>query len=311
MVRNCSPTGAALVALTIFGVAHAEVPTSVLLSIRRSRLEQGLAEVSAALAEHPDEADLHAAHGVLLSRLGWSIDANTAFELSLGSTYYERFGHKPHANALRLAGRVDEAVALRQSGRLGPKRNDDSDLATLIQVMGDYAAVGRFDEALDVGDELIGMSPDGPLVWAALVELHLDRDDIPAAALALQEAKITNQRFEVDLAEARFYAQLGDHTAALTITDSIKRKRKRHPRLAALRARLMREAGLHQDALDLLQGRIHGNSFDPTLRAEELRCLIAAGRLDDARQLGADLRAYYPSLIEVQAALSELDAATP
>lgn len=156
-----------------------------------SPLEAGLYEQSIQamnqLLRTQDQPPIWARLGVALSRAGRYQEALVAFQSGLGMAY-EAGPLLDHANALRGAGRCEEAMALRASALLSAP--DEAALTRArVGLVDDALACERLDLAWDYGMEALAQDPESAAAWAAMAEVHLALGQPEDARWSLQTAQ--------------------------------------------------------------------------------------------------------------------------
>lgn len=178
---------ALLLVITLLAAAQTTDPpdTTVPKLIIRQLLQAhfGVAEEYAdrRLAADPSDPTAQGLKGTVLSFRGRYGEALPLLEASVGTDFYENFGLRHHANALRASGAYAEAAALREQRLLNGTLSEQHYYTDLQDLSEDYRQQGDLERAQDYAEQALGMFPDRPTSYASLAELAMDRGDLGAA----------------------------------------------------------------------------------------------------------------------------------
>ena len=285
--------------------AEAGVSATVELYIRKGQWRQAVQEARKLLNDFHDNDELHAALGFAASHATWYDDAVTSFSFAGAAPSYETRGLTAHADALRYTGGAAKAVELRTSRLLTPGLTENQELLAQLGLVDDLRALGDLEAAEDAAWGAVALRPRGPVTHAYMADLMLDMGDQDAAEESLWLAGFAGQEaLRYWLVEARFCLDEGNIQCARRAVDQCLKIRRRHPRVTALHATVLRLEGQPEEAMELLDRSLHKLELDPNVLAARVMVLLDLGRRTEARDLSLLAAATYPDHPGVQQALA-------
>ena len=243
------------------------------------------------VTEKPDDTDVQAMYGAVLAMGGQYADAVSAFDLAVGSDWYERRGIPYHASALAAVGRSVEAEVLRDEYALaGMKRDDASPGDAEVR---DHLAGGCPDLAVERARALNDQFPSRPCLCSP-AEALVANGEIDEAAWCLQRAELlgNTEIFPIDMARVEWMIATGDYRGAWDIHVGYYRKRRFDPRLWRQRLELLRLTGDPEECLMVARQARFAWALDPQFELEASRCASDAGEQEEAE---ARIRALFPA----------------
>ena len=298
----------AVLLLCALPVAEARLFGRVDLMIRRGKYRVAVQNISQQLTESPDDPELFALLGVAFARVGFPVDALVAFQLSLGSEYYEDQGLEAHADALRAIGKGEEAARLRLERLMGDNVSQVRALQILIGAADDLREAGDLDGTLEMLSRAEALYPRSATVFAVRAELYLDIGDIDAADAALRMGKWAGDSSRISTTEARMLLILGDTTAAHAVLEDARKYQRPTPVLASLRAEVLRQSGDPHAAADLLERNQWKNLESAGLIQARLKAYTDMGDAASVRYWAHLARSRYAENPQVRDGLNYLAA---
>jgi len=290
------------------GIAAADVPQQALNLLRHGKLRRAHRAVLDGLYESPDDPELQAAYGAILTKIGRNAEAVVAFDLATGSSWYEMSGIPFHARALAQVGRSEEAVQLRSEFELAGRRKPAASLGVRTGQVEDHVVGGRPGLAVEVALRATEEYPTSPVAFAALVEAYVAAGELDEAGWAL----LRGESFEgagnthMRMARMRWHIEMGDYDAAWDISEDYRRKRMHDSRLWADRARIHRLRGQPGDGYRIAMFDRFSWGLFVELRLEGSLCAEAMGDMEAAKEILAPLVAGYSGHPEVAERMKEL-----
>jgi tetratricopeptide (TPR) repeat protein len=133
--------------------------------------------------------------------------------------------------------------------------------------------------------EALAIAPDLEPALLGLSKVLERQGDIPAAlVMARQAVEAAPQSAPATLAVARHLARLGETSQALDTLETFRKLDPSEPRGYLFSALLLRDQGLRQEAIAMLELALDRDLREPQLETELAMLLIAADRLQEARQ---------------------------
>jgi tetratricopeptide (TPR) repeat protein len=289
-----------LVVLTAFfwqGNLRAAPSPLILRSLRLGQYRNASATIFKSLEANPDDWDLHALHGTVLSRAGLYADALAPFEFAEGSFYYENEGLFAHADALRETGETEAAAALRSERLVTRDLEEGDELIIVLGLAEDYTRMGDMDRAYTLYSDLLAMWPNSPSVHGCLAEFYLDMGDLESAEFHLwyvTEVLGLRHGLRGMFAQFRIHVAQFDYREAQEVMDQALGLRRQSLRVRAWQAELIRLQGDPADALSMVQAPRYWFQQHPEMKAVEALSLFETGRDDEAKELGLRLQILYP-----------------
>ncbi len=285
------------------GAGFAAPGAAVLRAIRMKQYRLANIAIRDELDAIPDDADLHALHGLVLSHLGQYVDAASAFQFGLGSRYYERDGLEAHAETLRALGEGARAAELRRQRRLYEGTSDGRDLGLLLGMVDDYRSVGDLAAAEEAAWQALAVYPRSSAAHAFKADLALDRGEFADAEFHLWLAGLSGPPMVRSmLVEARLELALGNLQGATRCIDSALDKNPRNIQVRAWRVELLRQEGRLDEALALLSMKRYALQEYPQMLALEAMTCWDLGQRAEALELLARAEALYSAHADVRVA---------
>ena len=119
-----------------------------------------------------------------------------------------------HADALRALGRVDEAVALRESLLWDARAPYGMKPRILAGIIDDFRSVGDIYHAFQYADRLMAEHPNAALSYALMAELYLDIGDQNQAFFYIWRGRYKTHLARTEQAYARWLLHKGFPVAA-------------------------------------------------------------------------------------------------
>lgn len=263
------------------------------------------------VTEKPDDTDIQAMYGAVLSMGGQYADAVSAFDLAVGSDWYERRGIPYHASALAAVGRSVEAEALRDEYAFARMKRNDASLNLGAEVVKDHLAGGRSDLAVERARALTLQFPSSPRTFGSLAAALVANGEIDEAAWCLQRAELlgNTEIFPIDMARMEWMIAVGDYRGAWDIHVDYYRKRRFDPRLWRQRLELLRLMGDPEECLMVARQARFAWALDPQFELEASRCASDAGEQEEAKDRVQALFPAYSAHPDVRARAEELGIA--
>ncbi|MEC7946908.1 MAG: tetratricopeptide repeat protein [Myxococcota bacterium] len=257
------------------------------------------------LDRDPDNPDAMATLAAAWSNTGHHADANAAFELALGSAWYESRGIEAHADSLRAAA-SPRAAALHTEHLRASDLPIGRRIRLYIDIIDDHRSTGSTTKAWTTLWEALGVAPNAPALLAASADLRIDEGDLEGAAADLWLSLQRGPTLRAHLASGRLALHQGRPEEALDWHQEAMRFRSPSPRLYALRAEALRQLGHLQAASDSLDAPRARQNDDPEIMAVRLRILDDQGA---SKALGVLMRrttVLYPANHQLRATLDAL-----
>jgi len=293
--------------------ASAGVPPLLARDLKRGQVRMAHRNAVDQLTTNPDDPDLHALFGAVLSKAGYYSDSVNAFTFAQGSEWYDVDGMPYHADALRHAGYGKEAALLRKVILdSGPKKSGWS-ITVLINLVDDYRAAKDMSAAWETADQLLGWYPGSPLTWATIADLYIDEGDLDSAWMALFEGDrmIGRTSFRTHLVRARLFLAEGLFEEAWAATEAVPRGRYRDYSFWAFKAEIQRQEGFPEDAVMTIEQDRFKYQNDPDMSLVLARSYRDMGDLDRAREIALEAARFYPARTDVVGLAEELRSNVP
>ena len=231
------------------------------------------------MAAHPDDPELAAAWFALLHAFGHYGEALDSLRWAVGSAWYEVQGVGLHANALREAGRGQEAAALRAELLVSPAYREGTELTVRVGRVHDLLAAGATEDALAEGEAAVGLFPSYGISWAALGAAQLQAGDLDGAwtTLGLAERQLGEPSVDLGILRARLLWAEGDPEAAWVVMNPLRVKTTLDPAAWALRMELLVARDLASDAANIATLDRFDRMQGPNMVAARVTALRAAG----------------------------------
>ncbi len=253
--------------------------------LRAGKLYRAHRTVVDELTDNPDNADLHAAYGAVLSKGGRYADAVDAFEFGYGSTWYEYRGIPYHASALAELGRSEEAAVLRAEYTATQDHMANAGLNSGLAMVTDYLEGGRPDLAVERARELVLQFPNSPRSFAGLAEALVAAGEVDEASWCfLRAGKLGNTDvFPIQMARVRWLIELGEYDRAWEVHSIIHRKRRLEIRAWADRLELLRLLGDLTTCRATARMKRYEWALDPHFHIQASLCESELGDMEAAQ----------------------------
>lgn len=265
-----------------------KVPILVTRLLNKDQVRLAHQEVTKLLVNNPDDPELHAAYGGVLSRSSLYPDAVQAFGDSLGSTWYERRGLGYHADALAQVGRGDEAAELRLS-QLVNVNDPESKRALSIRgsAIEDRIVSGDLGKAMDEASELTLDFPDFGYAWVQLAWVQLELGMLDDVDWSLFQADRLGERqmLRRSMVRSESMARQGRLWRAFAEVEHHKSDHFKNAEYWAHRIELLRRIGTPEDGLMTTELDRFNYQQHPTFTAARAGCLADLGRTPEALAL--------------------------
>lgn len=293
-------------------VAWARRPPLILRALRLGQVRLAHRELLRALEKEGDDVDLIAIFGATLARAGYFGDAAATFPFAAGSDWYEQQGLGDHADALRELGRGDEAAALRLGVLLRADRSATFDAQVMMEIAEDHLEAGQLGAALEAAERAVAWGPGSPLPYCTLGRVHRALGEPEAAwdALRLADRAADRQVAALELLRAQLLLDAGLHEEAFAALDSLPRGRNDNLKVWAMRAEISVQEGLPDDALLVLDHDRLRFQAAPALVEVRARALSALGRRAEAKavvEAALEVAPARPGLRALAAGLRDAD----
>ena len=281
----CSLAGRMVAVVVLVGLglaaqpARAEVPRRALQLLRQGKLRRAHRAVVDLMHARPDDPEVHAAYGAVLQVGGRDAEALVAFELGIGSKWYESTGITFHAKALAQVGRSEESTALRREFEVAGGRKPAASLGVRIAQTEDHIVAGRPWLAVEAGRQGVEQFPASPLAFAALTEAYLAAGELDEATWALLRAESLGAAgtASVRLARMRWHIAMEQFDEAWAISENLRGKRMNDVRFWTDRAHILRRTGDLGSCLTVVRLERFAWGSAAALRREASYCAEEAG----------------------------------
>lgn len=273
--------------------------------LRQGRPRQAAIASQRILERDPDNPDAMATLAAAWSHTGHHADATAAFELAVGSAWYETRGIESHADSLRAAASPRAAAlhtARLRAGDLPIGRR----IRLYIDIIDDHRSTGSTTLAWTTLWEALGVAPNAPALLAAGADLRIDEGDLEGAAADLWLSLHRGPTLRAHLVSGRLALHRGNPGEALDWYREAKRFQSQSLRLYALRAESLRQLGELQEARDSLEAMRARQNDDPEIMAVKLRVFNDLGASRELDVLVRRATAIYPANPVLEATLDAL-----
>lgn len=298
-------TLASLLGLLLFQAHHAAAtpnPQAMMLT-RRGMVRLAWRRVQDSLVDHPDDPDLHAQAGMLLSKMAAWRDAVDAFALGgdSGALYEGGPGLRAHADALREVGRPAEAAALRESALIDIGVRGE--LALFQGLIADYRALGDFDAAREASLRGLAAYPGAASLLAQRATVEFEAGDREAAErwLRLADHRQPERIQQSLLLHTRIALADRDLVEARQLIQQLRRRNLRDPDVLPLLMALELLDNGGGAAIDAYEAKAWAHLDHPAARCQAVLAYLQVDDRASARAIAVDLRARYPLRADVKA----------
>lgn len=258
--------------------------------------------VKSVLETNPDNADAHCMLGIAYENAGRYADAYTSLELGQGSTLCDTEGLGSWADTLHVFGHYDAAANVRME-RLAMVEEPGVETQTWLNMVNDYRAAGRYDEAWDAAYQALALMPRGARVLTGMADLAMDEGDMDEAARLIWLAQqVEEPPPAARLTMVRYELLTGDLDAATQTLEAIQPRKNRIWLGSVYQAEVLRRSGDAEGAALVLEAKYLRGAEYPALLAEQAMVLADLGQADEAQDRLDRALAIYPSDPDVQLA---------
>lgn len=284
--------------------AHVEAAYRAMKNGRHYRAVLALDDARRAGQRDPRVQELS---GAAWASLGFYADALGAFRVASSGPYYEEFGVRAHADALRAVGEGEAAASLRRTLLVEPME-EQQELALMLEIGDDYLLTGDGWGAEQVLLEAYAAFPRATAVHVSLAEAYALQGDEESAGfhLWMADSAPVGVNFRELLYQARVELDAGRLHTAEELILKLTRRRQQNVTLLTMRCEMLVAQGTPDAAWALLENSYWREHGDPELSASRALVLDALGRRAEALatlQEGLDLYPSHPSLQRAAAAL--------
>ncbi|OYX33071.1 MAG: hypothetical protein B7Y99_07755 [Caulobacterales bacterium 32-69-10] len=209
-----------------------------------------------------------------------------------------------HAEALRQAGRLEEALAcLERSVAAGSRR-------ALLEMVGLLRDLGRYEDAAAVARRAHEAIGDHPAVLTVLGRAQQDLGRLDEADAAYRKA-LTFDPFDPMAHQALadlLWTRTADPEKASTPLDSVLRQRST-PMLIALKAKMLTRAGKPEQAYEILADAARQLPDDPLIQAAAATAAVYAKQIEAGLAHAERAAALAPEVARIRALLAETSLA--
>jgi tetratricopeptide (TPR) repeat protein len=285
-VRMCAVLATLIAAVGLMGAGGSQPAYKTVMDLLRSgKLYRAHRAAVDEMTDNPDDSDLHAAYGAVLSKGGRYADAVDAFELANGSAWYEYRGIPYHASALAELGRSVEAAALRAEYTATQPHMDRAGLNSGLASVTDHLEGGRPDLAVDLAREILLDFPNSPRSFAGLAEALVATGEIDEASWCLLRANALGNTnvFPIQMARIRWLIAMEEYGRAWELHSIIHRKRRLEIRAWADRLELLRLLGDLATCRATSKMKRYAWALDPHFHVQASLCESELGDMEAAQ----------------------------
>lgn len=284
------------------------VPPRVLQQLRNGRASRALKWVEQQRAAGSTDPTLTTVEAMVHSARNDDATAVELFSESDGTDVYEAWGVRFHADALRDLGEGQQAAELRNARLKRQAYQGVQSRTDNISRLSDLRASGHYEEAWELSDEAIGVSPTDGAIYAARAMIALGMGDIERAdfelLLARERASHGGAKLQIALADAEIELALGQPERALDILEPMQRKAILLEPYAAALGRAYAATGNHAEARIALRDRQYLDQPSPETLAARVELHLAMGQDSVARELADALLEERPGHAAAQRAFA-------
>ena len=282
----------------------------VMRQVQRGRFAAAEMTARKILMTNPNAVGIQALLGVALVRRGRNADGLDYLDRTVGvMAYSESGGIAAHADALRAAGRGQDAWEVRKE-RLLRDLSDRERIQIYTQGVDDYLSIGRPDAALELGWFALSIDPDAPAPHAFLATAYLMAGDHESAGfhhwMSMMNMDVRSPRAAVN--EAWLGEADHDLVGGLLAWERVRGLRKTKARIAGWHGGWLRRNDRMAEAHGVVYDPSWSGHQDPDLYAERVRISHVRGDQGRASDALGQLMAFFPGhpyIVDLEQLLSD------